>query len=51
MGRIWVEDQDYHIVRFNGGYSGKSKTKRPLQFRQSGAHECLERTSGSLLDL
>ena len=19
-GRIWVEEQDYHIVRFNGGY-------------------------------
>ena len=25
-GRIWVEDQDYHIVRFNGGYGGRSKT-------------------------
>lgn len=23
-GRIWVEDQDYHIVRFNGQYSGSS---------------------------
>lgn len=23
VGRIWVEDQDYHIVRFNGSY-GKS---------------------------
>src|SRR5690348_11087880 len=22
LGRIWVEDQDYNIVRFNGGYSG-----------------------------
>jgi hypothetical protein len=22
LGRIWVEDQDYHIVRFNGAYSG-----------------------------
>ena len=21
FGRIWVEDQDYHIVRFNGSYS------------------------------
>jgi len=21
MGRIWVEDQDFHIVRFNGAYS------------------------------
>src|SRR5208283_3176222 len=21
-GRIWVEDQDFHIVRFNGGYKG-----------------------------
>jgi hypothetical protein len=26
VGRIWVEDQDYHIVRFNGGYGGRSKT-------------------------
>ena len=22
MGRIWVEDQNYHIVRFNGAYTG-----------------------------
>jgi hypothetical protein len=22
LGRVWVEDQDYHIVRFNGGYEG-----------------------------
>jgi hypothetical protein len=22
LGRIWVEDQDYHIVRFNGAYNG-----------------------------
>ena len=22
LGRIWVEDQDYNIVRFNGGYGG-----------------------------
>ena len=22
LGRIWVEDQDYHVVRFNGGYGG-----------------------------
>jgi hypothetical protein len=24
VGRIWVEDQDYHIVRFNGAYGGWS---------------------------
>jgi hypothetical protein len=24
-GRIWVEDRDYHIVRFNGTYKGSSK--------------------------
>ena len=24
VGRIWVEDQDYHIVRFNGIYNGSS---------------------------
>jgi hypothetical protein len=22
LGRIWVEDQDYNVVRFNGGYTG-----------------------------
>src|SRR5580692_2839322 len=26
MGRIWVEDQSYHVVRFNGAYSGASRT-------------------------
>jgi hypothetical protein len=26
LGRIWVEDQDYHIVRFNGGYGGGGKS-------------------------
>jgi hypothetical protein len=26
MGRIWVEDQTYHIVRFNGAYNGSSRT-------------------------
>src|SRR6266581_2352628 len=24
-GRIWVEDQDYHIVRFNGSYGGRRR--------------------------
>lgn len=24
VGRIWVEDQDFHIVRFNGVYNGSS---------------------------
>lgn len=24
VGRIWVEDQNYHIVRFNGAYGGTS---------------------------
>jgi peptidase M48-like protein len=32
VGRIWVEDQDYHIVRFNGGYSGRSKTTYYFNF-------------------
>jgi len=31
VGRIWVEDQDYHIVRFNGGYS-RSKTSYYFNF-------------------
>ncbi len=31
-GRIWVEDQDYHIVRFNGAYSGSSRTNYYFHF-------------------
>src|SRR2546426_7318022 len=27
LGRIWVEDQDYNIVRFNGAYSGSGHTR------------------------
>jgi hypothetical protein len=32
VGRIWVEDQDYHIVRFNGGYGGSSLTSDYFNF-------------------
>jgi hypothetical protein len=32
MGRIWVEDQDYNIVRFNGTYSPHPKTSYYLHF-------------------
>src|SRR5271169_1323281 len=32
MGRIWVEDQDYNLVRFNGTYSPHSKTHYYLHF-------------------
>jgi hypothetical protein len=32
LGRIWVEDQDYTIVRFNGAYSGNSKSKFYFHF-------------------
>ena len=32
VGRIWVEDQDYHIVRFNGGYGSRSKTSYYFNF-------------------
>jgi hypothetical protein len=31
-GRIWVEDQDYHIVRFNGTYSGHPANSFYLHF-------------------
>jgi hypothetical protein len=31
-GRIWVEDQDYHIVRFNGAYGGSSRTNYYFHF-------------------
>ncbi len=32
VGRIWVEDQDFHIVRFNGAYGGSSLTSRYFNF-------------------
>jgi hypothetical protein len=32
LGRIWVEDQDFRIVRFNGAYTGASKTNYYFHF-------------------
>jgi hypothetical protein len=32
LGRIWVEDQDYNVVRFNGTYSPHPKTSYYLHF-------------------
>src|ERR1700730_1640311 len=32
VGRVWVEDQDYHIVRFNGNYNGSSKSSYYFNF-------------------
>jgi hypothetical protein len=32
MGRIWVEDQDYNIVRFNGTYSPQPKNNLYFHF-------------------
>src|SRR5712672_1194411 len=32
VGRIWVEDQDYHIVRFNGAYGGHSLVSNSFNF-------------------
>ena len=32
MGRIWVEDQDYNVVRFNGTYTPHTKTGFFLHF-------------------
>lgn len=32
IGRIWVEDQDYNIVRFNGTYSSRPKEGYYLHF-------------------
>jgi hypothetical protein len=31
-GRIWVEDQDYNVVRFNGGYGGNGHTSFYFHF-------------------
>jgi hypothetical protein len=32
VGRVWVEDQDFHIVRFNGAYGGSSLTSNYFNF-------------------
>jgi len=32
VGRIWVEDQDYHIVRFNGSYGTPSSASYYFNF-------------------
>ena len=32
LGRIWVEDQNFHVVRFNGAYTGSSKTSYYFHF-------------------
>ena len=32
VGRIWVEEQDFHIVRFNGAYGGSSLTSNYFNF-------------------
>jgi hypothetical protein len=32
LGRIWVEDQGYNIVRFNGGYGGGGHTSYYFHF-------------------
>jgi hypothetical protein len=31
-GRIWVEDQDFNIVRFSGAYTSKAFSKRSFHF-------------------
>lgn len=45
MGRIWVEDQTYHIVRFNGAYNGASRTDFYFHFDSwrvmAGEHQWL----------
>jgi len=32
LGRIWVEDEDFHVVRFNGAYTGSSRTSYYFHF-------------------
>src|SRR5208282_2819084 len=32
LGRIWVEDQDFHIVRFNGAYNGNGHSSWYFNF-------------------
>jgi len=32
LGRIWVEDQDFNIVRFTGSYTSKAYSRRSFHF-------------------
>ena len=32
LGRIWVEDQDFNVVRFNGGYGGSGRSSFYFHF-------------------
>ena len=32
VGRIWIEDQDFNIVRFTGSYTAKQFSKRSFHF-------------------
>src|SRR5580765_5169559 len=32
LGRIWVEDQDFNVVRFNGGYGGGGRSSWYFHF-------------------
>jgi hypothetical protein len=32
VGRLWAEDHDYHIVRFNGAFTGSAKANHYLHF-------------------
>ncbi len=32
VGRLWAEDHDYHIVRFNGAFIGSAKTNHYFHF-------------------
>lgn len=38
IGRIWVEDLDYHIVRFNGTYSNSSSRRLYFHFDSWRVH-------------
>src|SRR2546427_6097737 len=37
LGRIWVEDQDFNVVRFNGGYGGGGPSTWDFSFHNSRA--------------
>src|SRR3972149_4786510 len=37
-GRIWVEDQDFHVVRFNGAYTGSKRGGPSFPFYRWGGH-------------
>ncbi len=48
-GRIWVEDESFHIVRFNGGNAGSSDSGRTFHFDSWRVHSGRDRWLPTLI--